>query len=386
MEPAAKRQRLTIAKTFPAPVSVGGNRSSSASTVRNVPLSRPAPRSGASSAMTLRPLNTSGRKEGAGNDWAKSLKPIPKADDSTTARKPLTQSSTKGGKPAAKGSGKGETESYTSNLSKPALRRPSADSQPSATSARIVPRFSDKPGKGSATKFPAAKASMMSSNVGAAVPKVTSAPGKLNPITRASVSSSGKISNSGNEVGKGSKIGNSARAGDDSPESGAPKSFTPSKGAKAPGKPSGKAGKGTAADSDDDSADAPAPMLPGTRLGAGAGKPSAKATETRLGPGPAREVPRITGGIKGPNAKEDVLSSKVAAKPLAGRPSGTNKRACKLCGNNRMTEYWKQAETRECFCSICWEKLQAKEPSTLGLLLGLEDMRDIGVQLPIEVC
>jgi len=372
MEPAAKRQRLTIAKTFPAPVSVGGNRSSSASTVRNVPLSRPAPRTGANPGMTLRPLNTSGRKEG---------------DDSTSARKPLTQSSTKGGKPAAKGSGKGESETYTSNLSKPALRRPSADddSQPSATSARIVPRFSDKPGKGSATKFPAAKASMMSSNVGAAVPKVTSAPGKLNPITRASVSSSGKISNSGNEVGKGSKIGNSARAGDDSPESGAPKSFTPSKGAKAPGKPSGKAGKGTAADSDDDSADAPAPMLPGTRLGAGAGKPSAKATETRLGPGPAREVPRITGGIKGPNAKEDVLSSKVAAKPLAGRPSGTNKRACKLCGNNRMTEYWKQAETRECFCSICWEKLQAKEPSTLGLLLGLEDMRDIGVQLPIEV-
>jgi len=361
----------------------------------NVPLNRPAPRV-ANPAMQLRPLNTSGRKEGVGNDWAKNLKPIPKADDATTERKPIMQSSTKGGKLPAKGKGKGDSEGNT-NLSKPGFRRQSADddSQPSdaqagkgVNPARIIPRFGEKTGKGGAKdqKIPAPKASM--SNVGAAVPKVTSAPSKLNPITRSIVTSSGEISNSGNKVGKGSKIGNSIRAGDDSPENRAPKSSTPSKGARAaPGKTSGKAGKGmAAADSDDDSADAPAPMLPGTRLGAGAGKAAAKATnETRLGP--SREIPRNTGGIKGANQKEvnEVLSSKVAAKPMAGRQSGTNKRACKSCGNNRMTEYWKQAETRECFCGICWEKLQAKEPSTLGLLLGLEDMRDIGVQLPIEV-
>eukprot|EP00397_Hematodinium_sp_SG-2012_P061364 GEMP01081164.1.p2 GENE.GEMP01081164.1~~GEMP01081164.1.p2 ORF type:complete len:202 (+),score=54.22 GEMP01081164.1:1-606(+) len=63
------------------------------------------------------------------------------------------------------------------------------------------------------------------------------------------------------------------------------------------------------------------------------------------------------------------------------RPVLTTKygRACR-CGNTRSAEYWQALETQETYCAPCWDKIQARAP-TLGLVLGLEAMRDLGVAL-----
>lgn len=68
-----------------------------------------------------------------------------------------------------------------------------------------------------------------------------------------------------------------------------------------------------------------------------------------------------------------------------GKGKGTP-RACR-CGNFSSEEYWQALESKETYCSNCWEKVQARSPTnpTFGLLLGLEAMRDLGVQLPIAV-
>jgi len=77
------------------------------------------------------------------------------------------------------------------------------------------------------------------------------------------------------------------------------------------------------------------------------------------------------------------------ATPAKGKGKGKGgavARACR-CGNHSAEEYWQALESKETYCSNCWEKVQARTPTnpTFGLLLGLEAMRDLGVQLPIAV-
>jgi len=106
-------------------------------------------------------------------------------------------------------------------------------------------------------------------------------------------------------------------------------------------------------------------------------KAKAKAPET-IGKGTVTSVLAAQGKGKGKG---------LGGKPLQGGKTGIPNRACR-CGNNVAEEYWQALESKETYCSKCWEKIQARSPTqapTFGMLLGLEAMRDLGVQLPIAV-
>lgn len=86
-------------------------------------------------------------------------------------------------------------------------------------------------------------------------------------------------------------------------------------------------------------------------------------------------------GLKGGNLKGKGKGKDVSAMRTAGAP-----RACR-CGNLVAEKYWQAMESKETYCNECWEKIQARNTSNpqLGILLGLEAMRDLGVQLSIAV-
>lgn len=126
------------------------------------------------------------------------------------------------------------------------------------------------------------------------------------------------------------------------------------------------------------------PSVPAIRKAAGVvptiAKAKAKAPETvgkgvQLGMG---TIPTSM-GMKGSLGK--------GGKTMGGKQAAAvSNRACR-CGNSLAEEYWQALESRETYCSNCWEKIQARSASTptFGLVLGLEAMRDLGVQLPIAV-
>lgn len=124
------------------------------------------------------------------------------------------------------------------------------------------------------------------------------------------------------------------------------------------------------------------PSVPGKAAGVvpTIAKAKAKAPETvgkgvQLGMG---TIPTSM-GMKGSLGK--------GGKTMGGKQAAAvSNRACR-CGNSLAEEYWQALESRETYCSNCWEKIQARSASTptFGLVLGLEAMRDLGVQLPIAV-
>jgi len=123
------------------------------------------------------------------------------------------------------------------------------------------------------------------------------------------------------------------------------------------------------------------PSLPGKAAGVvpTIAKAKAKAPET-LGKGVQLGMSTIGSsmGVKGSMGK--------GGKTMGGKQAPIPNRACR-CGNSLAEEYWQALESRETYCSNCWEKIQARNASTptFGLVLGLEAMRDLGVQLPIAV-
>jgi len=101
-------------------------------------------------------------------------------------------------------------------------------------------------------------------------------------------------------------------------------------------------------------------------------------------------VPATSKAKARPQQAEPTLPSK-GGKNNFGKGKGQfnnskKNRACR-CGNNSAQEYWQALESKETYCSICWEKILARNSTNpqLGLLLGLEAMRDLEVELPIHL-
>lgn len=137
-------------------------------------------------------------------------------------------------------------------------------------------------------------------------------------------------------------------------------------------------------------ADSSAPVKGSTK---GEGKANASGKPTTLGktalPGKAasdgKAAPRISLLNARPITSVRPVGTTVAPTVTTQQQKAAKVvRACK-CGSIRAKEYWKALATQETYCSACWEKIQVRTPTQLGLLLGLEDMQDLGVILPITV-
>jgi len=142
---------------------------------------------------------------------------------------------------------------------------------------------------------------------------------------------------------------------------------------------------------------APAPAVKGAVESKGVGKGKSQPDASNQGkaagivPTIAKAKAKAQETARKGSTPTPLVAAQVKGKGKGGKPMQTGKpvipnRACR-CGNNVAEEYWQALESKETYCSICWEKIQARSPNnpTFGMLLGLEAMRDLGVQLPIAV-
>lgn len=80
------------------------------------------------------------------------------------------------------------------------------------------------------------------------------------------------------------------------------------------------------------------------------------------------------------------MPGKGSLTPVVPRPKPrTGPSPCR-CGTESEEEYWRSLQTKETFCVSCWDKHRVQMPGAVGLVLGLQAMRDLGVVgIPIEV-
>lgn len=192
----------------------------------------------------------------------------------------------------------------------------------------------------------------------------------------------------GGEKGKGEKNGTESI----SPASTASAKFAPESKA---GAPVGKSVSPTIPKSKASFAapkSAPATTVKGAVDSKGVGKGKVQ-PDVLSAPGKAASIVPTSAKAKSTAGKgsSSLLANQAKGKGKGGKPMQGGKatipnRACR-CGNNVAEEYWQALESKETYCSKCWEKIQARSPTnpTFGMLLGLEAMRDLGVQLPIAV-
>lgn len=138
---------------------------------------------------------------------------------------------------------------------------------------------------------------------------------------------------------------------------------------------------------------APAPATKGAVESKGLGKGHASVPAIRKAAGivptiakAKAKAPETTGKGAQPSMFPTQAKGMGKGGKMGGKSGAIPNRACR-CGNNVSEEYWQALESKETYCSNCWEKIQARSPTnpTFGMLLGLEAMRDLGVQLPIAV-